>query len=295
MTEKPQLGVVGLAALAEVIDRKETQRSGYAEINSILWEDGEDKIIRFISDDVRTVKMHSYTLCRDGSRKTFICPNQTPDGGHDPSGPCLICKYYERESSRGKKIPDYPSDRSIALVALRNSETAKVDGRVTTKIVDILHDGPKEVEIDGKTEIIENLPVVGLLNHGMRFWANIVTLFARYGTIADRDFVITRRGKKTDTTYGIAPLDRSDSPDLDTPEKVEERYAKAALAHMSLDDYISRFSSLDFQRAFAMVPESEQINRGGDSDEKKAETQGAEAQEADDFDSLAAKLRGLQS
>ena len=60
-----------------------------------------------------------------------------------------------------------------------------------------------EVEEDGKT-VTKVVPVVGILHQAPRnFWAGagIYDAFEKRGTLLDRDYTITRRGAKLDTTY----------------------------------------------------------------------------------------------
>lgn len=287
------VGLSGLDAMSTFFEKKASLREASGgNINSFFLKDGETKIFRFVGNDVKTVKFHNFVTCRDGKPRSFICPNQGEDGLYDESGPCLICKYVPKMKD-GKKTKNYPTDRGIALAVLREAKTEKVDGKTVTKIVDVVHDSEVEVEIDGKKVKIANLPVVGIVNQGTQFWENVIPIWARYGSISDRDFLVERRGEGLQTKYSLAPLDRADSPDLDTDEKVAERYAEAVASHMTLDAYIARFSSLDWQRLHAPLPESEQNNPPAKEDNEEHSAETTETGEGDSFDSLQAKLKAL--
>lgn len=262
------MGVSSLEAMASFIHNQAEERAahsgGDAGIRSVNFKEDTTTIIRFVSEDVRVVKVHNFVNCRDGKKRTFLCPNVDDNNDYDEDGPCLICKNYTRKGRNDKIIRDYPSDRGLGLVALRETKSGKLNGKMTTITLDVPLPGTQTVTIDGETKDYEEVPYVGLVNMGLSsFWDSVINVFARYGTIIDRDFQITRTGTGFDTKYGVIALDKADAPDLDSAEKVAERYKVAVANHMSIDDYVKKMSSLDYQRKFAIIPLEEQINDEG--------------------------------
>lgn len=247
--------VHGLGAMMQAHKEATTREEGSSSINSFGIKAGENKVIRFVTDDVIGLYIHSYVDCRDGKKRTFICPNQSDGELHD-NGECLICKYYTKVSAKGNTIPMKPSMRGIGLVVERYSDAPG------QPLKDVVYDTPQKIMVDGKEEEVTGLPIVYLLNMPIKgFWSHATAAASRYGTLMDRDYALSRQGEKLDTTYSIMPLDKSDSPDLDTKEKTEAAYAIPKLASITLDEYVKRYSNIEYQRRFCTnIPVSEQIN-----------------------------------
>jgi hypothetical protein len=156
----------------------------------IGWKAGETKTIRFLTDgdDVVLTNLHEFVTCSDGQKRSFVCRQEV---GQD----CPLCE-------------DGAKRREVGYGIAVQREAVKEGGKTVykTKVEET------EVEEDGKS-ITKMLPVVGILHQAPKnFWAGagIYNAFEKSGTILDRDFSITRRGAKLDTTYTAYLEDKQD-------------------------------------------------------------------------------------
>lgn len=152
------------------------------------WEPGETKTIRFLTegDQIVLTSLHEFITTHDGGKNSFVCAREV-------DRECELC------GSAGKP-------RDLALAAAVWREEKKVDGKTTykTKTEEI------EVEEDGKT-ITKVVPWVGIMRQAPRnFWGWVYEAYDKHGTILDRDYSITRRGKKMETTYNFFQEDKQD-------------------------------------------------------------------------------------
>ena len=154
------------------------------------WDPGETKTIRFLTegDQIVLTSLHEFITCHDGKKRSFVCRREL-------DAECELCA-----------DPDTSKKREIALAIAIWREESKKDGKTvyTTKTETV------EVEEDGKT-VSRVEPWVGIVRQAPKnFWGWFYEAFDKSGTLLDRDFSITRRGKKMETTYQPYPEDKQE-------------------------------------------------------------------------------------
>lgn len=169
------------------------QRSGFTggERRFFNWESGETKVIRFLTegDEIVLTKLHEYIPCEDGKKRSFVCRREVDEV-------CELCSN-----------PDTAKTRELAFAAaVWRVEKKKEDGTTTfaTKTQTV------EREEDGK--IVSKVePWVGIMRQAPKnFWGWFYEAYDKSGTLLDRDFSITRRGKDKQTTYQPYPEDKQE-------------------------------------------------------------------------------------
>lgn len=208
----------GLAALQKSIEEAKSRparRGGgggertefQPRLNYFGWKDGESKVVRFLTDDIKQHFYAEYVLTKDGKSQNFIVD---PDNN-------LVAKY-------GGKSRESYIDPSSAMIEPKLVKRAAG--------VAVLRE---ERPAGGKTEIVDHLyersigdnvypsRYFGVIRQAIKnFWPTLVECAARYGTICDRDYVIKRLGGGLDTSYSILPCDPIDG--LRTVEEVQAFY-----------------------------------------------------------------------
>jgi len=176
----------------------------------------------------------------------------------------------------GKKYR--PSPRTWTLGCLREEvfeNGQKVGYRDKTRDVVIRKD-------DGSEETI-TIKDIQVINLGYKnFFSFLEGFYRAYGTLMDRDYLITRSGTEKDTTYTIAPLDPIKNADgevfdLRNP-KFADRYAtdwtlESVILEMASDEYVGRFFDPSYVDPLVTnkgngdgAPASEQAKPDTDSD-----------------------------
>lgn len=207
----------GIAALQKTIEEaknRPARRNGGGEDYSarlsqfFSWKDGEEKVIRFLTDDVSQDFYAEFVLTKDGKTQSFIVD---PDDN-------LVAKYggKVRESFVNPSSPliEPRLVKRAACVAVLREERPAGGGK--TEIVDHLYE---------RTVGNAALPsrFFGIVRQSpSNFWPTLVESAARYGSICDRDYVIKRIGGGVDTAYSILPCDPIDG--LRTVEEVQSFY-----------------------------------------------------------------------
>lgn len=199
----------GFGAVKDSLDRQKAKSSsgGGGWLNYLTWRDGDRHIVRFLTDDVITCGFYEFVDCNDGKKHDFIAGNTL-----DPNMPDYVAQHHPMTRERGANgplVPATPRERTVGMVVLREEQPDK-------SIVDVV----VEKEVGGTSYVALEYRIIrqGLKN----FWSTLVGYHSRYGTICDRDYEITRRGDRLDTTYNIIPLDPVE--ELRSPEAVAERY-----------------------------------------------------------------------
>src|SRR4051812_10804457 len=177
----------GLDKVNEVAQRQTFSGQKNTFIN---WGADETKTIRFLTegDEIALTSLHEFVLTHDGKRNSFVCRREI-EGVTE----CELC------DSLGKP-------RELALAAAVVRVAAKEDGKTVFKTL------TEEVEIeeDGKT-ITKVVPVVGIMRQAPRnFWGWVYKAYDKHGTLLDREYTVTRRGKQKETTYNFFPEDKQD-------------------------------------------------------------------------------------
>nr|DAQ92918.1 MAG TPA: DNA binding protein like protein [Caudoviricetes sp.] len=214
---------------------------------TIYWKDstgqGDLKILRNLSDDPIVVGLHEYIPCNDGKRRTFVCAKEL-----DKSRRCPICEDMVQTNQDGTTRPYRPRDIAISLAVLREEkqisrgEFEYSDVTEEVEVTSEVAEKAKALGLDLQVGEKLTVPQVGFVQNSLtNFWNNLNGFFARYGTIMDRDYAITRHGNGLDTKYQIVPCDVVE--ELRDPEKVEDRYKIAKLFHLSVQDYLEVLGS----------------------------------------------------
>lgn len=171
-------------------------------------DDGESKVVRFITDDVLSVQFYEMVVDNQGGFKDFIvAPDLYED---DPSwrGEDWVLKYEGKVHENGLSGPlvnPQPRVKSVGIVVLREEAPREAGGRAVT-----YQDNLFETNVNGT-----DYPArwFGVIKQSMTFWDQMSGFHEEYGTICDRDYRIKRNGKKLDTSYQIIPL--PPDPDFD--------------------------------------------------------------------------------
>lgn len=222
----------GFGAIEEAVKRAEERAGtdGGKEFNFFSWKNTPSRTLRFLDDMPYVVGSHGFVLCKDGNRRSFICPESLDESEGFVKADCPICATVTRANKDGKQVPVKPSEQTIGWAVDR-----EVSDRGKT-IKDVLY----TVKEDGKAD--RELPFVGLVKQAnSNFWQNLMAFYSRYGTIIDRDFEVKREGQKLDTKYMFVPWDPTD---MTTQEEIDARYEEAKSVVTSPFEYIKIFSSV---------------------------------------------------
>lgn len=246
---------IGMGAVEKTAERQASGGGGGGQfLQSIYWQDkpnsspeDREKVVRFLTDDIVTAKVYQFVKGGPkGNGRDFIAPASLIDEDGTPNFDWVPeCRDYFLENDIS--LPDYSrklvhaskyaKEQAFGLVVLREEVEAEVDGRRRRIVQDkIVH---REWEKDGEVKSYDG-PVFGFVKQGFpNFWQLLVGFYNRYGTLTDRDYVITRQGNDKNTKYHIVPLDKD--PELETPEQLAERYQPP----QDLSDLMKRMCDYD--------------------------------------------------
>ena len=241
---------------------KEATKGGgqFAKTHYLSLEDGEKITLRFLTDVDEWIVVDQHQMVKTKpapadlaadrkwpDRMGAVCRNDEAfEGVYDG---CYICEFLVDGKSLKK-----PSARTWALACIR--EEVVEDGRIVG-----YRDGTREVQITdekgeatGKVEVEKAILVV---NMGFKNFFSILQGFGNhFGTICDRDMVVTRSGAtKDDTTYSIIPLapipvdDKGTIFDTRNPEH-RARYGEPDSDALNLEKIITERASDEFYARF---------------------------------------------
>lgn len=187
----------GAAAAEEAAARTSFHKTEFLTI-----EDGHYINLRFLTDerDWITVDQHNMIPTRPApegqtdkwpAKMAAVCRMEQGFGGEFSD--CFICDHVQINGKPAKR-----QQRTWGLAVVR--EEVYENGRIVG-----LKDATEEVEIDG---VKKTVPKIVVINQAWSmFWANFSGYIQMHGTVLDRDFRISRKGKELDTTYSVAPFD----------------------------------------------------------------------------------------
>lgn len=188
-------------------------------------DDGELKVVRFLSNNFVTFPMHRFVTTKDGRHKDFACSGDTnPDlSSIENPRPCYICENVTREvldtkTGEKKSIPSKPTEQIFGVVVEREYDD---DGNVSDVMweMDLLKDPNKP---DGETQKVE-VPKISLMVMSMATSDLINGFYVKFKkTSVDRDYDITRRGTGTKTSY--QPIPNDPDPEYKTQEQLWDLY-----------------------------------------------------------------------
>lgn len=264
----------GFGALKDAVDKSRGVSDG-PPTTFYTWKDGESRIVRFVSDEPVTIGFHSWFRCPDGKRRDFACGNQLQgDARHD----CPICKMTYTDEKTGKEKNYWPSTQSIGLAIER--EPILERGRMVGA-KDKIREEPVTFKMGDEELSFSDLPHLGMMKQSIgNFWDQLAGYYARFGTIMDRDYEITRRGEKTDTKYTIVALEPEDDlrvmdgkfTDVEkTRELIQTRYEKSIAAHSSPVEYIERMGNAKrYESLLSEKPDSSESDGESSNKEESA-------------------------
>lgn len=231
------------AEAAEEEARKVAQarRSSGPEYFSLA-KDGEQIVIRLLTDDpdVIWVDQHSFVPTKDAPKDaenwpasmTAVCRKDKAFAGHFAG--CFICD--NKIKNRFGKT-SYPNIRIWALAVER--ELVKGDGTealggpsklgvvvaVQDKIIEV-----EELDADGNaTGTTLRYPKIIIVNQPVNnFYGHFRAMYGLHKTLTDRDYIVTRKGSGTETTYEVTSIDPI--PTLKPGTPAWARYEEALVA-----------------------------------------------------------------
>lgn len=263
---------IGMKAVSRTAEKQAAGGGGGGQfLQSIYWQDKPDskpedreKIVRFLTDDIVTAKVYGFVKGGpEGKGRDFIAPGSLYDDETGEPAYDWVPEARDYFLENDISLPDYGGnlvhaskfgrDQVYGLVVLR--EEVRVDGKLIVQDK-IVH---REWEKDGEVKSYDG-PVYGYVKQGIpNFWSILVGFYDRYGTLTDRDYLITRRGNDKKTQYSIVPLDKD--PALETPEQLAEAYDPP----QDLSDLMKRMA--DYEAAKEWF-EAKQSPGGGGSSSK---------------------------
>lgn len=203
----------GLSEVKASIDKQKEKQalSNTRSANYFRWKNGDKKIVRFLTDDVITVRFYEYVVGSDEKPHDFLySPDVFGEGTED-----FVLKYGGKSFEKGLSGPlvePRAIERTVGLAVLREEIPAVGGSQLRDNIV--------ELEVGDATFRGRWFGIIKQA-HG-NFWHQLIHLGMRYGTLCDRDYEITREGEKLDTKYSIIPLDPD--PELKDVEHLQKFY-----------------------------------------------------------------------
>ncbi len=204
----------GIEAAAEA-----AARSSFHKVSFLTIEDGKYVNLRFLTDEREwlTVDQHNMVPTRPApegqsekwpDKMAAVCRNEPGFEGAFPD--CYICDHVQIQGKPAKRQP-----RVWGLAVIRKEVFQ--DGRIIG-----LEDETDEVEIEDGTKVV--VPKIVVINqaHTM-FWENFTGTVQMHGTVLDRDFRVSRRGKELETRKAgkKAQFDNASLPRIERKEALQ--------------------------------------------------------------------------
>lgn len=245
---------MGFGAVDKAIERGAASGGGGRGdyLPNIFWKDdrsgkGEKykQVVRFLTDDVFVALFYEFVTGgkpnKEGKQygREFVAVDSIRNIRVDEDDPTSDLVFPELQEERdffivnGIRLPDYRGnlkpakdlamERTIGLAVLREAKAENVDGRRREVVTDKIRHDEWETS-DGEKKSEDRLQFGLVRQSNKNFWNIMSGYFARYGTICDRDYEITRKGNDKNTQYTIVPLDPI--RDLETQEDLDKRYGE---------------------------------------------------------------------
>lgn len=291
----------GIQALDDAIESANQGGGGYSgRLGYFNLKADDSLIVRFLTDLPEVLTVDFYEFIKDNKDKpqNFIV---RPDLLEDPEAEDYVLNYGGQQQDYATKELGEPTPkrRTVGIAVVRKEIVREGNnGRPQMDYTD------EWTEVELKSGKFEARKFIIIKQAYKNFWSPLRVLYDEYGTICDRDYKITRVGKKTDTNYSIIP--KREDPDWDmatsypellarygygtgtnvegkeiTPES-EDRFAYCP---MTLDEWADDHCSEKRVKFFlGSLAEREKIEKGdGDETDAKA-TPAATSTAADDGD-----------
>ena len=193
----------------EHLDAATKRSSGnFSGSRFLHWEDGESKLIRFLTDtdDIVTVYLHEMVKGHNDKNYTLVCRKEFDKD-------CELCatEAKRREKSYG--------------IAVEREE--------------VREDGTLKGYRDVKTDSGEPSVQVIAMGH-KNFWSKFHVAAERFGTLCDRDYDVLRRGKSMDTDYHAFPLDPLPIENFDKKYEEFKPDVEKMLERMASDEWYDK-------------------------------------------------------
>lgn len=270
---------------------KAASKASFKRTNYFRLEDGESEVIRMIDDydDWISIGMHVYVPTKGAPAdvkdeakekwpKTWfaVCRAAKNNDGElvfpEYNGECFICDDMRDEKGRRYPVKERVFARAVRREKVVGLRTGYRDSMITVQ------------EADG-TETRQRDVLVLQFYWGYIF-SPLRTAYENVGSLLDRDYKITRRGKGTDTDYDIWPLDpvqREDgSPFTLQDPSTRKKYTDLldlgqVIAGLASDEHYARFFDPTKE-----IPASRQ--RAGDAEDTATQSEKAETTSASGTD-----------
>jgi hypothetical protein len=254
----------GSVAGAEAAKKQQGVRSRvrYLTSEATLKDENDRVFVRLITeaDEWLYVDMHQFVPTKEKpedfegkwpEKMSAVCQNDQAfmddsTGQYmDGFGDCYICKAPQYKAlDRFKKPVNKTSLRGWALLCLRDA--VQEDGRIVG-----FQDSVVEIRVgkdkDAKTEEVRNI-VVAQMSH-KNFWANLNTQYNTFGTVRDRDYLVTVTGEGVDKNFTFINMDpiADHKPGTESWKLYEEACEKQGLDLFKIicdqgnDEYYDKF------------------------------------------------------
>jgi hypothetical protein len=202
-------------AITSAEKRAEAARSGGgSRLNYFNWKSGDTKVLRFLTDELITAQFAEFIMTSTGTTQNFMIPPNDPHilGRYQSPSPGIGWK----QNFKTKALEEVKTrEVGVGIAVLRDQKPDPETGKL------VVEDYLYEQEIEGVNYLTRHFGIVQ--QSVSNFWHTlVVSCFNQFGSICDRDYLITRSGQNFDTKYSIIPL--NPDPDLDTTEKVKQFY-----------------------------------------------------------------------
>lgn len=259
---------------------------------------GESVVIRWVTDeaDLRETRQHSFANTKPAPadkpkdkkwpvKMGSVC-RQSPgfDAIYDD---CYICESPEhmKEDKNGKLRPAYAGLRLWGVAVIREPiigtqemadkgeiQPYEVGSPVGYQDATFEKDEYVDGEATGKKITVKKFVVA---NFGLdNFFNAVLGFYNAYGTLLDRDYKITRKGKGTETSYEFAPQDKIlvDGKVFDLRNPL---FAEDYAIPFNLDEIIANLASDEYYDwFFNKNVESSWVARFGEAKEEGGESKG---------------------
>lgn len=279
-------------------------------LTSLLKDSGDSQIIRWITDEKQLIEvMQHYVPTKPApadkpaeskwpDKMSAVCRKTERRSGRPWYDDCFVCDHMRdskgKEYSRGLRMWGIAviRKRVVGTKEMVEAETIRPDQvdsviGMTDDLIEV--DEIVDKKLTGNKVYRKHYVIV---NMGLKNFFSQFVQFARpevYGTLLDRDYLITRTGKDTDTEYRAAPLDviakavKDDEGKIVGTEPFDLRNPKFAALYedhgIDLPKIVKRMMGDEYYGRFfdTRVTSSWKTEKDGDDDAMPATTGAAAA------------------
>lgn len=179
-------------------------------LSRLILEDGESKTFRFLTDvdDLGSIPFYEFVSDKNGKPQDFVVAPMLHADDPDWVGEDWVLKFGGKTRKYKSEEMEDPRARNkvVGIAVEREEYVVEEKGRRVTRTRDKIFKVPSK---DGDKEYeARNFMVI---KQDKKFWDTIIGYYHEVGTICDRDFKVTRKGKHSD----ISILAKTPDPDWD--------------------------------------------------------------------------------